>query len=134
MAYVEMRIDSVRLAKYRDEWLIMLKEKDGQRYLPVYVDKSSADTVNKVMRGDRSDHIVDDGVRAMLAGGDEVALVIDGVNKGIFNAECIMGWRGGTSSVKYSIGQILAICMRTSGHILVEENVLDKAGIDIPVN
>lgn len=134
MAYVEMRIDSVRLAKYRDEWLIMLKEKDGQRYLPVYVDKPSADTVNKVLRGDRSDPVVDDGVRKMLAGGDEVALVIDGVNKGIFNAECIMGWQGRTSSVKYSIGQILAICMRTNGHILVEENVLDKAGIDIPVN
>ena len=35
MAYVEMIIDSIRLAKYRDEWLILLREKDGCRYLPV---------------------------------------------------------------------------------------------------
>jgi hypothetical protein len=30
----------------------------------------------------------------MLAIGDEVALVIGGIDKGVFHAEYIMGWQG----------------------------------------
>ena len=128
MSYVEMEIDSLRHAMHKDEWVILLKDKAGQRYLPVYVDKASADIVGNVLRGESSDQIVDDDVQQMLAMSDEVALVIDGINKGIFNAECIMGWQGKPSGVKCSIGKVLAICAKTSGHILTEESVLDKAG------
>jgi bifunctional DNase/RNase len=132
MAYVEMKIDSARVAKYSDEWLILLKEKDGQRYLPVYVDKNSADILGKVLRGDDSILTQDDDIQQMLAMSEEVALVIDDVNKGIFNAECIMGWQGKASGIKCSIGKILAVCAKTNGHVLVEEGVLDKAGIATP--
>ena len=78
--------------------------------------------------GEACGEIMDDDVQQMLAMGDEVALVIDGINKGVFNDECIMGWQGKPSAVKCSIGKVLAICAKTSGHILTEESVLDKAG------
>lgn len=131
MAYVEMKIDSVRVAKYRDEWLILLKEKDGQRCLPVYVDKNSADLLGRVLKGSNSLIDLDDDLKQMLAMGEEIALVIDDIDKGIFNAECIMGWQGKSSGVKCSVGKILAVCAKTNGHVLVEEGVLDKAGIAV---
>ncbi len=129
MSYVEMAIDSLRHAMYKDEWLILLKDKAGERYLPVYVDKDCADVMGKVLQGESSDQIVDDELEKMLAMGDEVSLVIDGIEKGIFHAECIMGWRGNSAGVKHSIGKILALCVKTRGRILVEESVLEEAGI-----
>ena len=128
MSYIEMTIDSLRHAKYRDEWVILLKEKDGKRYLPVYVDTDCADMVGKVLKGEKCDQVVDDELEKMLAMGNEVSLVIDGIDKGIFHAECIMGWQGKPSAVKCSIGKILAICAKRNGHVLAEESVLDKAG------
>lgn len=58
-----------------------------------------------------------------------VSLVIDGIEKGIFHAECIMGWRGRPSAVRCPIGKVLALCAKASGHIFAEEIVLDEAGI-----
>ncbi len=129
MPYVEMTIDSIRHAKYRDEWVILLKEKDGQRSLPVYVDKLSAGMARKALKGEKCDQLVDDKLKQMLAMDDEVALVIDGIDQGIFNAECIMGWRGRPSAVKCSIGEVLVLCAKASGRIVVEESVLGEAGI-----
>ena len=128
MAYVEMIIDSIRLAKYRDEWLILLREKDGCRYLPGYVSKDSAYVLGKVLEGESPDQITDDDVQRLLSAGDEVTLVIDSIDNGVFNAECIVGWQGKVTGVKCSIGKVLAICAKTSGHVLAEESVLDKAG------
>ena len=131
MSYIEMTIDSLRHAMHKDEWVILLKDRAGQRYLPVYVDKACANVAGKVLMGEKCDEgeFVDDDVQQMLAMGDEVALVIDSIDKGIFHAECIMGWQGKPSGVKYSIGEVLAVCVKTRGRIVVEESVLEEAGI-----
>ena len=131
ISYAEMEIDSLRHAMHKDEWLILLKDRAGQRYLPVYVDRDCADMVGKVLMGEKCDEgeFVDDDVQQMLAMGDEVSLVIDGYDKGIFHAECIMGWQGKPTGVKCSIGEVLAVCVKESGRIVVEESVLEEAGI-----
>jgi len=129
MPYIEMIIDSIRLAKYRAEWLILLREKNGYRYLPVYVSKDSAYVLGKVLEGENPDQITDDDVQRLLSAGDEVTLVIDSIDNGVFNADCIVGWQGKVTGVKCSIGKVLAICTKTCGHILAEESVLEKAGV-----
>jgi len=129
MAYIEMIIDSIRLAKYRGEWVIMLREKDGHRYLPVYVNKDSAFILGKVLEGESPDQIMDEDIRHLLEAGDDITLAIDSIDNGVFSAECIVGWQGKVAGVKCSIGKVLAICAKTSGRILAEEHVLEKAGI-----
>ena len=125
MAYVEMAIDSTRHAKYRDEWVVLLREKAGQRYLPVYVDRDSAHMMGKALKGEKCDYELE----KMLATGDEISLVIDGFDKGVFHAEFIMGWCDKPSAIKCSIGKVLALCVKASAHIFVEETVLNEAGI-----
>jgi bifunctional DNase/RNase len=128
--YIEMAIDSTRHAKYRDEWVILLREKDGNRYLPVYVDKDSAQLTKKALKGERCDDTIpDDNLEKMLANDDEVSLVIDGYENGIFQAEFITGWRSQSAAIKCSIGKILALCARARAQIFVAEAVLNEAGI-----
>mgnify|MGYP006284010457 CR=1 FL=1 len=129
MPYTEMVVDSIRLAKYRDEWVILLREKEGHRYLPVYVNKEAAYVMGKVLEGEAPEQIMDEDVQHILSAAEKITLVIDSLDNGVYNAECITGWEGKPARVKCSIGKILAICHRTDGYILAEEQVLEKAGI-----
>ena len=71
-----MVIDSVRHAMHKDEWVILLKDKPGQRYLPVYVDKACADMVARALKDEVCDEVFKE-IKTALAMGNEVSLVID---------------------------------------------------------
>ncbi len=45
MAQFEVEINSVRRGLLKEEWTIVLKERRGNRYLPIFVTKSQADLV-----------------------------------------------------------------------------------------
>ena len=47
MAQVEMEIDSVRRGMLKEEWTIVLKERKGKHYLPIFVNKSEADLIGR---------------------------------------------------------------------------------------
>ena len=62
MAQVEMIIDSVRRGSHSDMWSIILKEKGGERYLPIYVGSSQASLVSRELQGidysELEDHVL----------------------------------------------------------------------------
>jgi len=47
MAQFEVEINSVRRGLLKEEWTIVLKERRGNRYLPIFVTKSQADLVSR---------------------------------------------------------------------------------------
>lgn len=47
MGIVEMEIDSVGHGMFKEEWTIVLKERKGKRYLPIFVSKPRADLVGR---------------------------------------------------------------------------------------
>jgi len=107
MPYVEMVIDSIRHAMHKDEWVILLKDKAGQQYLPVYVDKASADMIARALRDELCEEILDDEIEKMLAADNEVALVIDSADDG-FKARFV----GQGVDVEYPVGKGLAVATR----------------------
>ena len=120
MPYIEMIIDSVRHAMHRDEWLVLLKEKSGQRCLPVYVDKVWADAVGEMLMGGGEDtgEVIDDELKQVVMGG-EAKLVID-VDGDSFKAKFV----GQGDDVKCPVGKGLAVAARVRIEIMVEEKVL----------
>ena len=118
MSYVEMTIDSVRHAMHHDQWLILLKEKCGQRCLPVYVDKVWADAVIKVLRGedDGAGLSDDELVKQVVVMGGEVVLMID-ADGDIFKAKFV----GQGSDVECHVGKGLAVAARGGVEICVSE-------------
>jgi bifunctional DNase/RNase len=49
MDYVEMVVDSVRLALINYRTRVVLKEKDGERCLAIWVDDAGADAIRAVL-------------------------------------------------------------------------------------
>jgi len=124
MSYIEMEIDSLRHAMHKDEWVILLKDRAGQRYLPVYVDKACGDMVGKVLMGEVVDDILDDGIEKALAMADSGSLVIDDMGDGGFKARFVVG-QGESSDVECQVGKALALAVRTGTDILIEERIIE---------
>jgi len=125
MSYVEMEIDSLRHAMYKDEWVILLKDKAGDRYLPVYVDRDCADMVGKVLMGEERDEILDDKVlkkiQEMMAMADEVSLMIDDVGDGGFKARFVVGRGDSSFDVECPVGKGLTMAMKADMGVLVKK-------------
>ena len=129
MPYIEMEIDSLRHAMHKDEWVILLKDRAGQRYLPVYVDKAWADAIAKIMMNEMSEEVIDaeiEGrVKQMRDMGSEVVLVIDDAGDGIYKAKFI----GQSCEIECGVGKGLAMAMRSGVGMFAEEEMVDKAGV-----
>ena len=108
MPYIEMEIDSLRHAMHKDEWVILLKDRAGQRYLPVYVDKVWADALIRVMKGEVYEDVIDAEIEQMLAIGDDVRLLIDDAGNSTFKAR----FAGQAYDVECGVGMGLAVAAR----------------------
>ena len=51
MSNIEMVIDSIRVSLMNYQRVVMLKEKTGERYLPIWVGTAEADTIAVKMQG-----------------------------------------------------------------------------------
>jgi bifunctional DNase/RNase len=99
MALVEMVIDSVRRATHLNEWVVLLKEKSAERYLPIYIDSSYADVLKKALCDQQCSEpeIVDTSSRdisRILSMADSVPLIIDRFQDGLFHAKLLVTRRG----------------------------------------
>ncbi len=125
MPYIEMTIDSLRHAMHKDEWLILLKDKAGQRYLPVYVDKACADAIARIMMNEMGEEVIDTEIEQMLAISDDVRLLIDDTGDGRFKTRFV----GRGCENECPVGKGLAVAVKGEVGIVAEEGVLDRVGV-----
>ena len=86
MPHIEMQINSIRTsARLGNKRVILLKQKSGDRYLPIYIDASYAEVIMKIFQGQQPFKFIDDEVfnklDRLLDMADSVSLVIDGLSK-----------------------------------------------------
>jgi len=121
MSYVEMTIDSLRHAMHKDEWVILLKDRAGQRYLPVYVDKACGDMIAKIMMNEACEEIIDidiEGrIKHMWDTGSEVVLMIDDAGVGVYKARFV----GRGCDVECGVGKGLVMATKASMSIWVRK-------------
>ena len=148
MGIVEMEIDSVRRGMFKEEWTIVLKERRGKRYLPIFVSKPRADLVGRellylaqrqlpsfdqelrqkasldLQLGDIETKI---GVNLVSCKLESVIVNFSGNNT--FSANLLLTFQDKPYEVDYSIAKALAFSVRAQAPIFTDERVLDKAAI-----
>jgi len=134
MALVEMVIDSLRRATHLNEWVVLLKEKSAECYLPIYIDSSYADVLKKALSDQQysEPEIVDPSSRdisRILSMANSVSLIIDRFQDGVFHAKLLITQRAELYPFDCSLGKALALGVRAGARIFAEETVLASAGI-----
>lgn len=127
-----MEIDSIRVSLMNYQRVVILKEKDTERYLPIWIGSPEADAI-AVKLQDVSvprplTHDLLGSVIGNLGARVDHVVVSDLMND-TFYAKITIVRDGQTTEVDCRPSDAIAIAVRSSVPIFVEDGVLDKAGI-----
>lgn len=133
---VAMQVVGVRIEMPSNQPIVLLKEIDGVRFLPIWVGAVEATAIAFAQQGvtpprplthDLMQDIVE-SLDATLA-----AVQVTAMEEGVFMASLLMRDANGESvSVSARPSDAIALALRTHSNILADSDLLDNVGIEIP--
>jgi bifunctional DNase/RNase len=128
----ELRVVGVRVELPVNQPIVLLKEADGDRYLPIWIGAVEASAIAFEQQGVRPARpLTHDLLRDVIGalGARLEAVHITDLRDGVFYAELIFA---GGARVSARPSDAIALALRSGTTILGEEAVLAEAGISIP--
>jgi bifunctional DNase/RNase len=128
----EMHVVGIRVEPPQGQPVLLLREVDGERYLPIWIGQSEAASIALKQKGVEPPRPLthDLIVNLVTAFGQELVEVrIVDMQEGTFYAEMIFG---GELRVSARPSDAVAVAMRAEVPIIAEESVLAEAGLVIP--
>lgn len=135
---LEMSIDSIRVSLMNYQRVVILKEKDADRYLPIWIGPSEADaiavklqdvSVPRPLTHDLLGNVID------AMGGVVKRIVVSDLQNDTFYAKIILEFGENQpendKEVDSRPSDAIALAVRTNVPIFVEEPVLEKAGVQL---
>jgi len=134
MAEIEMVIDSVRQSPVNHQWVVILKKKLAERYLPVYIGLSQANTIKRELMDIRplkplTRNLVCGEIDAVNS--EVKAVKLDKFDNNVFSAKLVLAAPGKSHEVACPPADALAIAARTKAPIFADGEILNKAGISV---
>lgn len=138
---LEMTIESIRvglmnpkLTLHNSQYVVMLKEKTAERYLPIFIGPAEANAIAIKLRGEAlprplTHDLLRNVVEALGASVDSIR--ISDLMNDTFYAKIIFNVEGSQLEVDARPSDALALAVRVDVPIYAEESVLDKAGISL---
>jgi bifunctional DNase/RNase len=129
-----MVVESVRVHMLSSQHVVILKESERDRYLPIWIGSSEANAIAMRLQGLSAERpLTHDLMVSVLGGlGARVSrVVVTHVTDGTFHARLYLENAGGDESeVDSRTSDAIAIAVRTGSPIYVDERVLDEAGVE----
>lgn len=132
MANIEMVIDSIRVSQMNYQRVVILREKEGERYLPCWIGPAEADAIAVKMQGVRVPRpLTHDFTCAAIdaLGGSVQSVIINKLEKDTFYAKVVLESDSGQMEIDCRPSDALAVAVRKGVPIFTDEKVLNKAGI-----
>ncbi len=129
---IEMTIDSIRVSLMNYQRVVILKEKDADRYLPIWIGPSEADAIAvKLQDVTVPRPLTHDLLRSVIdsLGATINSIIVSELKNDTFFAKIVLNVDGGQMEVDSRPSDALALAVRAGVPIYAEETVLDKAGI-----
>lgn len=130
----EMVIDSIRVSLMNYQRVVILKQKAIDRYLPIWVGPAEADSIavnlQKIAVPRPLTHDLLTEIIQTL-GGNIDHIVVSDLKEDTFFAKIVLDVKGKQMDIDARPSDALALAVRTSVPIYVDDSVLDKAGVDL---
>lgn len=131
---VAMEIIGVRVELPTNTPILLLRERDGSRYLPIWIGTPEATAIALAMEGVETERpLTHDLLRTIL---DALGVAIEQVNVtglegGIFFADLVIGADGDQLIVSSRPSDAIALATRTGSPVFASRALLDEAGVEI---
>lgn len=129
---LEMSIDSIRVSVVNSQRVVILKQNDAERYLPIWIGSAEADAIAIKLQGITVPRpLTHDLLCSMIAAlrGKVNFIVVSDLQNDTFYAKINISVDGKDMEVDSRPSDAIAIAVRTEAPIYAEEEVLEKAGI-----
>ena len=129
---LEMTIDSIRVSPMNYQRVVILKEKDADRYLPIWIGPAEADAIAvKLQDLSVPRPLTHDLLRTVIdiLGGSVLHILVNDLNNDTFYAKITIQTNGTTKEIDCRPSDAVALAVRAQVPIYADESVLDKAGI-----
>jgi bifunctional DNase/RNase len=133
---VNMELVGVRIEMPSNQPIVLLKEIDGSRFLPIWVGAVEATAIAFAQQGMAAQRpLTHDLIANILEVADltMTSVHITSLKDGIFYAEIqIRTESGAVLKISARPSDAVAIALRAKSNILADSDLLDQVGIDIP--
>lgn len=129
---IELRIESIRVSLMNYQRVVVLKEKEAERFLPIWIGAAEADAIAvrlqdvSVARPMTHDLFFN---TLKEFGASVQRVVVNDLNNDTFYARIHIQVDGRSFEIDSRPSDALALAVRTDAPIFAEEAVLDKAGV-----
>lgn len=130
----ELTIESIRLSLMNYQRVVILREKDADRYLPIWIGPAEADAIAvRLQDVSVARPLTHDLLRTMIEtlGARVLHILVNDVSNDTFFARIFLEVNGQPVEVDSRPSDAIALAVRTDAPIFAEEAVLDRAGVKL---
>ena len=131
---LEMVVESVRVNLQTYHRVVVLKQKDSDRYLPIWIGNNEADAIviqlQNVTVPRPQTHDLLKSVITQL-GAKVERIVVNDLADDVFYARILIDFDGRHVEIDSRPSDAIALAVRVKAPIFVEESVLEKAGVNL---
>ncbi len=131
---VEMVVESVRVHMLSSQHVVILKESERDRYLPIWIGSDVANAIAMRLQGLSAERPLTHDLLVSVLGslGSSVSrVVVTHVTDGTFHARLYLeNPAGDETEVDSRTSDAIAVAVRTGSPIYADERVLDEAGVE----
>lgn len=129
---IEMSVDSIRVSVMNSQRVVILKEMQADRYLPIWIGPAEADAIAIKLQGVNVPRPLTHDLLFSVIGalGAKVNyIVVNNLENDTFYARINIDVNGKAIEIDSRPSDAIAIAVRAKSRIFVNEDVLEKAGI-----
>ncbi len=129
---VELTIESIRVSLMNYQRVVILKEKETDRYLPIWIGPAEADAIAvRLQDVSVARPLTHDLLRTIIdtLGATVVHILVCDLSNDTFFARIALEVNGKTMEIDSRPSDAIALAVRAKVSIFVEEAVLEKAGV-----
>ena len=131
---LELIIDSIRVSLLDYRRVVILRVKESDRYLPIWIGPSEADAIALKLQDVAVPRpLTHDLLRSVITtlGATVNHIVVSDLNNDTFYAKVVLQHNGTTMEVDSRPSDAIALAVRAQVPIYAEDSVVDKAGVKL---
>lgn len=131
---IETVVESIRVSLVTQHRVVILKEVDGDRHLPIWIGAYEAEAIAMELQGVTAARPLPyDLMRALIGdlGGNVDRILVTDLSQDVFYARIVVRQNGREVEVDSRPSDAIALAVRAKVPILVEPGVMERAGVTL---
>jgi bifunctional DNase/RNase len=129
---IEVTIDSIRVSLMSQNRIVVLREEEGERFLPIWIGPFEADSITMQLQGMEVHRpLTHDLLKNVIEtlGAEVLHILINGLERNTYFARIVLDVDGDSVEIDSRPSDAIALAVRVSAPIYVTEEVMDQAGL-----